>query len=35
LVAEMSESQHKPRFIGAEEWMKGIREELEQQRKRR
>ncbi len=35
LVAEMSQSQHKPRFIGAEEWTKGIREELEQQRKRR
>ena len=35
LVAEMSERQHKHRFIGAEDWMKGIREELEQQRKQR
>jgi hypothetical protein len=31
----MSERQHKHRFIGAEDWMKGIREELEQQRKQR
>jgi hypothetical protein len=35
LVSDTSRPRHEHRFIGAEEWMKGTLDELEQQRKRR